>query len=405
MSHHENLLITLTGHDRPGVTATLFAALAEHPVIVRDIEQLVVRGRLVLTALLDVPSDSMDEVRRVVRVTAAGLDMDVETVVGAGDDDSRRRNRVHITILGTPLTPAAVADIAAEVAALGGNIDRIRRIAAYPLTAIVFEGSNADPEDLQAALSLRAAQSGVDVAVRRAGLDRRGQHLVVMDVDSTLIQNEVIDLLAGHAGVADQVAAITERAMAGEMDFAESLTERVKTLAGLPVSVLDDVRAEVELTPGARTLIRTLKRMDYVVALVSGGFAEVIEPIAEDLGVDHLRANRLEVVDGVLTGRVYGEILDRVGKRKALEDFAAEHSLPMSRTIAIGDGANDVDMLAAAGLGVAFNAKPALQRVADTSLNVPYLDSLLYVLGITREEVEAANVASGVAARGPALPY
>ena len=402
----DTLLITLTGHDRPGVTASLFDAISAFDgVVVLDIEQLVVRQQLVLTVLLRLNGASSAVISNAIRHTAATLGMRLETELGASDDDERRRNRVHITVLGAPLRPDAVAGLAATIAAEGGNIDRIRRIASYPITAIVLEGSGAHPAHLQAVLSARAAELGVDVAVRRAGLDRRGQHLVVMDVDSTLINDEVIDVLAARAGAGDAVAQITARAMAGELDFEASLRERVAALAGLDESVIDAVREEITLTPGARTLVRTLKRLGYVVALVSGGFVEVIEPLARELGVDHVRANRLEVRDGKLTGNVAGSVIDRRAKRAALEEFAAAHGLPLSRTIAIGDGANDQDMLAAAGLGVAFNAKPALQEVADTSINVPYLDALLFILGITREEIEAADEDSGVSVRMPRVAH
>jgi phosphoserine phosphatase len=248
-----------------------------------------------------------------------------------------------------------------------------------------------------------AVEQGVDIAVQGAGLDRRGQHLVVLDVDSTLIQNEVIDLLADEAGVGEQVAAITERAMNGELDFAEALRERVHLLAGLPETVLDSVRDRVELTPGARTLCRTLSGLGYQVCLVSGGFEEIIGPIALQLGVRELRANQLEVVGGRLTGRLLGPILDRAGKRRALEEFAQKFDIPMRRSIAIGDGANDVDMLAAAGLGVAFNAKTAARDAADTSLTVPYLDSVLYLLGISRDDVEELDALRGYVTRAPGL--
>jgi phosphoserine phosphatase len=212
-----------------------------------------------------------------------------------------------------------------------------------------------------------------------------------MDVDSTLIQDEVIELIAEHAGTAEEVAAVTERAMRGELDFSESLDQRVATLAGLPVEVLDEVRTAVRLTPGARTLVRTLKALGFTVALVSGGFVEVVEPIARELGVDHVRANRLEVVDGRLTGRVVGDVVDRAGKAAALREIAAHLGLPLTRTVAIGDGANDLDMLGAAGLGVAFNAKPLVREQADTSVNVPYLDTVLFLLGVSRDEIEDAE--------------
>ncbi|MBU6243705.1 MAG: phosphoserine phosphatase SerB [Actinomycetales bacterium] len=400
---HQTLLVTVSGHDRPGVTRALFAAMAGFPVTVLDVEQLVVRGHLILTVLVgfDDGPGLPQELRTAVRQAAAALDMDVATVVGAEEDADRRRNRVHVTILGAPLRPAAVAALAQEVAARGGNIDRIRRIASYPVTAIVFEGSGADVQDLRRALTSAAAAHEVDVAVQEAGLDRRGQHLVVMDVDSTLIQDEVIDLLADAAGAVTQVARITERAMAGELDFAASLVERVALLRGLDARAIDDVRDRITLTPGARTLCRTLNNLGYRVCLVSGGFIEVIGPLASELGVSGVRANSLEIVDGTLTGRVLGPIIDRAGKRAALQDFAAEFGIPMRRTIAIGDGANDIDMLQAAGLGVAFNAKAPARKAADTSVSVPYLDSVLYLLGITREDIEGADARDGLITPAP----
>lgn len=399
----QTLLVTLSGADKPGVTKALFTALGRFPVTVADVEQLVIRGQLVLTVLVgfDEATDLPAEVRTAVRQTAASLDLDVTTVLGANEDGDRRRNRVHVTVLGSPLPPIAIARIAQEVADRGGNIDRIRRIAAYPVTAIVFESSGADVHDLRRALASAAVECGVDVAVQEAGLDRRGQYLVVMDVDSTLIQNEVIDLIAEQAGVLEQVARITDRAMAGELDFTASLTERVRLLAGLPVAVLDEVRSRVSLSPGARTLCRTLNNLGYRVCLVSGGFIEVVGPLAEELGVAGVRANSLEVLDGRLTGRVVGPIIDRAGKRRALEEFAAEFAIPMRRTIAIGDGANDIDMLEAAGLGVAFNAKAPARAAADAAVNVPYLDSVLYLLGITREDIEEADARDGLVTPAP----
>jgi phosphoserine phosphatase len=227
----------------------------------------------------------------------------------------------------------------------------------------------------------------VDISVQDVALEARGQYLVVLDVDSTLIQEEVVDLLAELAGVGPQVSEITRAAMNGELDFAASLVARVTLLAGSPASLLDQVREMVTLTPGARTLCRTLNRLGYRIVLVSGGFTNVIEPIAKDLGVSGFRANTLEVIDGELTGRLVGPIIDREGKRQALIDFATEFNIPNRRTIAIGDGANDIDMISEAGLGVAFNAKLALRESADTTVNVPYLDSVLYLLGITRDEI------------------
>jgi phosphoserine phosphatase len=361
---------------------------------VLDIQQIVVRGRLVLAVLLGLTSDAVSDTRAALHAEAARLGMEIETVPGASvtrKDPERRR--IHVTMMAQQLAPAAVAELARRMAGRGWNIDRIRRIASYPVTAVIFEGSGEDIADLRRELSEVAATLGVDVAVQHAGLDRRGQRLVVMDVDSTLIQDEVIDLLAAEAGVLEEVSAITESAMRGEIDFADSLTRRVALLSGLSVDALAVTAQRIRLTPGARTLCRTLRRLGFRVCLVSGGFAEVIAPLAEQLEVDGLCANTLEVVDGRLTGRVLGDIVDRSGKRKALERFASEFSIPLSRTIAIGDGANDLDMLDAAGLGIAFNAKPVVRAAADTSLNAPYLDSVLFLLGITREEIEEADYA------------
>ncbi|NUR93909.1 MAG: phosphoserine phosphatase SerB, partial [Kribbellaceae bacterium] len=189
----------------------------------------------------------------------------------------------------------------------------------------------------------------------------------------------------------DDVAAVTEQAMRGELDFAESLTHRVAALEGLPVAALDQVYEAIELAPGARTLVRTLKRLGYQFAIVSGGFSQITDKLAAELGIDYAKANELEIADGRLTGRVVGEIVDRPGKATALRQFAERSGTPLTQTVAIGDGANDLDMLAAAGLGVAFNAKPVVRAAADTHLSVPYLDTILYLLGITREEVETAD--------------
>ncbi|HAN71132.1 MAG TPA: phosphoserine phosphatase SerB [Actinobacteria bacterium] len=400
MTHdiRSTLLITLSGSDRPGVTRALFTALAPHGVDVLDMEQIVVRGRLVLAVLVGTAASSaaLSDAERAAADVARDLGMEISTQLGADEDSERRRNRVHVTMMGAPLLPAAVAEVASLIADRGGNIDRIRRVASYPVTALEFQGSGVSVAELRRPLMEAAAVHGADVAVQEAGLDRRGQYLVVMDVDSTFIQDEVIDLLAAEAGVEEQVAEITDRAMAGLLDFEASLRERAALLAGLPAEALHRVRESVTLSPGARTLCRTLHRLGYRIALVSGGFTDIITPIAAELGVTDVRANTLEVVDGALTGRVIGPVIDRLGKRTALESFAHEYDIPMRRTIAIGDGANDIDMLEAAGLGIAFNAKPAAQAAADTALNVPYLDSVLYLMGVTREEIESADARDGI---------
>jgi phosphoserine phosphatase len=390
------LLITLTGRDRPGVTSRLFGVLARFPLSVADIEQVTIKGKLVLGVLLacEEPPD-LTAIYGAVSELAGDLGLEAEITTGSVESPSRGRGRIngqlHVTVLGSPLRPDGVAAVAGRIAASGANIDRITRLASGPVTCVEFDVSGAEPAPLRTALAQVAVDSGVDVAVQRAGLQRRAMRLIVMDVDSTLIQDEVIDLLAERAGCAAEVAKVTESAMRGELDFAASLRERTALLAGLDAAVLDEVRAGLRLTPGARTLVRTLKRLGYKCGIVSGGFTAVIQPLADDLGIDWVAANTLEVTGGVITGRVLEPLIDRDGKTAALRTFAQAAGVPLSQTVAIGDGANDLGMIGAAGLGVAFNAKPVVRDAADTAVNVPYLDTVLDLLGIPREAVDAAE--------------
>ena len=387
------LLVTVFGADRPGVTASLFEQITGfeestgYSARVADVEQIVLRGRLVLGVLVTAPEDQA-EFRVMLHRWAAAWKLDVEITEGRGDNRKRRAGRSRVTVLGAPLTAGAMEAVAGRIAETDGNIDRIVRLAKYPVTAIELDVSGVDPAELRGTLAAAAAEIGVDIAVQRSGLARRAKHLVVMDVDSTLIQDEVIELLARHAGQLEEVRRVTEAAMRGELDFAGSLHARVALLAGLPETVFDKVRTEVRYTPGATTLVRTLKRLGFQVGIVSGGFTQITDTLVRQLGLDFAAANTLEVADGRLTGRVVGEIVDRPGKAVALRRFAATAGVALSETVAIGDGANDLDMLAAAGLGVAFNAKPMVRAAADTAVNVPFLDTILFLLGIPREEVE-----------------
>jgi phosphoserine phosphatase len=396
------VLITLTGKDRPGVTSTVFATLARFGVEVLDIEQIVLRRRLILGLLVSEPRD-WKALRDAIAKAAADLDMSVEIDKGAGDNRHRPEGRSHVTVLGSPLRASAIAAIAGRIADTGANIDRIERMARYPVTAIDLHVSGTAPDRLRAVLTEEAARQGVDVAVQSADLLRRGMRLIVMDVDSTLIQGEVIEMLAAHAGCEEEVARVTAAAMRGELDFADSLRERVALLAGLDAGCLDRVYEDLVLSPGARTTVRTLKRLGYRFAIVSGGFSQITDRLAADLDIDFSAANELEIVDGKLTGRLVGDIVDRAGKAAALRRFASRAGVPEASTIAIGDGANDLDMLSAAGLGIAFNAKPLVQQAAHTAVNVPYLDTVMYLLGISREEIEAADAAVGIVTPAPPL--
>jgi len=385
------LLVTLTGRDRPGVTSRLFTVLSEHDLTVADVEQVVIRGRLVLGVLLaSQGGPDLTAIHRQLTRLAAEMGMEVEITMGSAEPRGLR-GRLHVTVLGRPLLPSAVAAIAGRISAQGANIDRIGRLASRPVTCLELEVSGADPMELRTALARESADLGVDVAVQRAGLHRRAMRLVVMDVDSTLLRDEAIELLADRAGCGAEVSEVTAAAMRGELDFADALQRRVGLLAGLDAAVVDQVLASARLAPGARTLIRTLKRLGYRCGVVSGGFTQFTDWLTLELGLDFAEANTLEIVGGKLTGRVVGPVIDRAGKERALRHFAAAAGVPLSQTVAVGDGANDLDMISAAGLGIAFNAKPAVRHAADTSLSVPHLDAILYLLGISRDDVEAAD--------------
>ena len=398
----DTLLITLTGNDRPGVTSAILGALARSGVNVVDLEQILLRRRLILGVLVTAPRD-VKRLRQSVEKVAAELGMTVDIEKGIGDNQARREGRSHVTVIGAPLQASAMAAIAGRIADLGGNIDRIERMARYPVTAIELDVSGAEPASLRSRLAREAAVLAVDVAVQPASLLRHAVRLIVMDVDSTLIQGEVIEMIAAHAGCEAEVAAVTEAAMRGDIDFEDSLRKRVRLLTGLDASVIDSVYSSIVVNPGARTLVRTLRRLGYRFGIVSGGFSQITDRLADDLGIHRARANTLEIVDGKLTGNLIGNVVDRAGKADALREFAADLGVPEAATIAIGDGANDLDMLEAAGLGIAYNARPVVREVADTALNVPYLDAIMYLLGISREEIEAADAEDGIVTPAPPI--
>jgi len=394
------VLITVSGRDRSGVTGALFSSLAAHDVDVLDVEQVVIRQRLIVGVVLDLRGDPAT-LRRSVGQTCSALGMEHEVVVVEASEGGPARERVrprsHVIVLGHPLRPGAIANVCQRIADVGGNIESVTQLSTYPVSSLEMTVGDADEAELRGALVRAVTDTGLDIAVERAGLARRAKRLVVLDVDSTLVQGEGIDELARLAGVQDEVAAITAEAMNGRMDFAESLATRVGLLAGLPVSAVEQVRDGLRLTPGARTLVRTLKRLGYAVGVVSGGFTLLTDRFVDELGLDFAAANVLEVADGKLTGRVVGALVDRAGKADALRRFAEQFNVPLAQTVAIGDGANDIDMLRTAGLGIAFNGKAALRENAAVSVNHPFLDAVLYILGISRSEIEAADLATAEA--------
>ena len=386
-------LILLSGVDKPGITETLFQTLSPFAVNILDIEQVVIRGRVILTCLISCAPAHAAAIEADLEECASALGVDIASAFeeSPSTDIAVKKSLLHVVVLAQELKPSSINAVANAIANNGGNIERIHRTASYPVTAIELTVSGAEQGKLRTDLAQVGTENAVDIAVSPGGLMRWAKKLVVMDVDSTLIQQEVIELLGAKAGKGAEIIAITESAMRGELDFAESLRARVALLSGLPESVLTQVQSEITLTPGARTLIRTLHKLGHHVALVSGGFEPVIAPLMSELGIEHMRANNLEIIDGSLTGRLIGPIIDRAGKAEALREFAAMHSIELEQTIAIGDGANDLDMITLAGMGIAFNAKPAVKAAADSSVSAPYLDSVLYLLGITREEVEESD--------------
>jgi phosphoserine phosphatase len=386
-------LILVSGIDTPGITQALFDTLAPFAITVLDIEQVVIRERLILTVLISLNPAHADSIAEDLQMCGEKLGVDIATsFLEQGESTiAAKTGLVHVVALGNPLAPKAIAAIASAIASRGGNIERIHRTASFPITAIEFTVSGADQTAIRQCLAEGTTEHSVDIAVSPGGLMRWAKKLVVMDVDSTLIQQEVIELLAAKAGAQDKVKEITEAAMRGELDFAASLKARVALLEGLPETAIAEVQSEIALTPGARTLVKTLHQLGHSVAVVSGGFTSVIEPLVKELGITHYRANTLEIIGGKLTGKVLDPIIDRAGKAVALKDFAAIEGVLLEQTVAIGDGANDLDMISIAGLGIAFNAKPAVKAAAASSVSAPYLDSVLYLLGISREDVEEAG--------------
>ena len=366
------------------------AVLAESGAEIFDVEQIVVRGRLTLNVLIEVSGE-----KATIRdVLYFGWERDLHLEFEVVDPTPTPVKRIYVvTIIGIRIGPEDFGAVAAAIAAGGGNIERIFRLSRYPVLSYELAISNGDIDQIRAGLIEAVAARPIDVAIQLDDLSRRAKRMVVMDIDSTLIEEEVINLLAREAGVEDRVSELTHMAMSGEIEFEKSLKERVSLLKGLDTEALARVGEKITLTRGARTFIRTLKRMGMVTAIVSAGFTRFTDALAADLGIDYSLSNTLEVVDGRLTGELAGEIVDAEKKAQFLRTTAEAEGISTSQVVAVGDGANDLDMLAAAGLGIAFNARPVVQKAADTAISVPFLDAILFIMGVRRDHVESADAA------------
>jgi phosphoserine phosphatase len=390
VSDHSTILVAVHGPDGPGISAGLMKVLADAQVEIYDVEQIVVRGRLTLNVLIGVSGERATIRDLLFFGWERGLHLEFEKVE---DAPTPTRPMSVVTVIGMGVGPSDFGAVASAIADGGGNIDRIFRLSRYPVVSYELLVGNGNLDQIRENLVRAAAENPIDIAIQREGLERRAKRMVVMDVDSTLIQEEVINLLAREAGVEDQVVELTQLAMAGEIDFEQALRERVALIKGLDQTAITRVFENLTLTSGARTFIRTLKRLGMVTAIVSAGFTRFTDALAVDLGIDYSLSNTLEMRDGVLTGELAGEVVDGPRKAAFLKAIAEAEGIPLSQVVAVGDGANDLEMLAAAGLGIAFNAKPVVKERADTAISVPYLDAILFTMGIRRQHVEEADAA------------
>lgn len=388
------VLLTLTGPDRTGIIAAVTGHIAEAGARIRDIEQSVTHTLLSLSVLIDFPTGESDQKPLVKELLflakELGLDLDFQVLSEAEYRRKTTRNAYVVTILGGEVNALALARVSHILAENAVNIERISKLTQGQLRCVEFlitTTPELDVKTMTRKLLHTGASVGVDIAVQKESLYRRAKRLVVMDMDSTLIQVEVIDELARVAGVGEQVAEITERAMNGELDFSGALRERVALLKGLKAEALEQVYRNIPLTLGARNLVTILKRLGFKTAVISGGFQFFTDRLKADLGLDYAYANGLEIVDGIVTGQVAGTIVDGARKAQLLEEIAGKEGITLDQTIAIGDGANDLPMLGRAGLGIAFNAKARVREQADFHINQQNLDSILYLLGLSEREM------------------
>lgn len=393
------ILFHFTGEDRPGLTSSLTALLADYGCLIIDVNQAVIHQLLLLGLLVRVPgTQNRDQVIEQLQKLAhdVGLKGKYQAISDADYDDwvaCQGKSRFILTLLSRAITAEQFHAVSHMLADQGLNIDVITRLSGRPprfetnkLTRACVEfslrGEPRDPNQLKASLLELSSRLDLDLAWQRDDAYRRIRRVVAFDMDSTLLQAEVIDKLAKEAGAGEEVAAVTEAAMRGEIDFDESLRRRVSKLAGLSADVLPKIAARLELTEGAEFLLSTLRRFGYRTAIISGGFTYFGNFLQNKLAIDHVYANELEIIDGKLTGRVLGTIVNAERKAKLLEQLAADEGVDRKQVIAVGDGANDLPMLSRAGLGIAFHAKPLVRQTAEHRVSTMGLDAILYLLGM-----------------------
>lgn len=402
MDKQELILIHVTGEDKPGLTAALTELLAQYGVDILDIGQVVIHNFLTLGILIRIPDteDSGAMVKNVLfKAHALGVSLrmhPLSTEKYADWVEAQGKKRFIVTLLARQIGAAHIAKVAAVLSENKLNIDTIHRLSGRipligetPRQACVecsVRGTPTSEKIIREKFMAISAELGVDIAFQEDDVFRRNRRLVCFDMDSTLIQTEVIDELAKRAGVGAEVSAITERAMHGELDFKESLKKRLSFLKGLDQAVLQDIADKLPLTEGAERLISNLKRVGYQTAIISGGFTYFGERLAQQLGIDYVFANKLEIENGKLTGRVKGAIVDGEKKAELLRAVATSEGISLKQVIAVGDGANDLPMLHLAGLGVAFHAKPKVKQDAGHSISTMGLDSILYLIGVRDHE-------------------
>lgn len=401
---NELILVNITGVDKPGITSRITNLLSRYNIRILDIGQSVIHNQLSLGFLLDIPSDaaSYDMIKEVfTKAQNLGLTLRFNPISTEQYDQwvkEQAKGRFILTVLGRTISATHIARVSEILAHHRLNIDVIERLSGRESLNIKtneqracvefsVSGELEDPYEFRASLMAITHEHDVDIAFQAETMYRRNRRLVVFDMDSTLITIEVIDELAKARGVGDQVVKITESAMRGELDFKQSFTKRLALLNGLEESKVKAIGDSLPLTDGAERLIATLKKLGYKTAIISGGFSYFGSILKKKLGIDYVFANELEIVNGIVTGNVKGEIVDGQRKSALLKEIAAKENISLEQVIAVGDGANDLPMISLAGLGIAFNAKPVVRQTAKQSISTLGLDGILYLIGVRDRDV------------------